>query len=82
MKNVFLRVKRNFDLNSNNFVPEYADCYLDAEFSAPKGLTGVKEISIRIYSASYRLMGTGCIAHNPERMLKKISFQLANDTYI
>lgn len=79
MKNVFLRVKRNFDLNSNNFVPEYADCYLDAEFSAPKGLTGVKEMSVRIYSASYRLMGTGCIAHNPERMLKKISFQLAND---
>ena len=79
MKNVFLRVKRNFDLNSNNFVPEYADCYLDAEFSAPKGLTGVKEMSVRIYSASYRFMGTGCIAHNPERMLKKISFQLAND---
>ena len=63
MKNVFLRVKRNFDSNSNNLAPEYANCHLDVEFSAPKGLTGVKEMSVRIYSSSYRLMGTGCITH-------------------
>ncbi|WP_299231157.1 AAA family ATPase [uncultured Bacteroides sp.] len=79
MKNLFLRLKRNFDSNSNNFAPEFADCYLDVEFSAPKGLTGVKEMSVRIYSSSYRLMGTGCITHNPEKILKKVSFQLAND---
>lgn len=79
MKNVFLRVKRNFDSNSNNFAPEYADCHLDVEFSAPKGLTGVKEMSVRIYSSSYRLMGTGCITHNPDNILKKSSFLLAND---
>lgn len=79
MKNVFLRVKRNFDSNSNNLAPEYADCHLDVEFSAPKGLTGVKEMSVRIYSSSYRLMGTGCITHNPDNILKKSSFLLAND---
>lgn len=79
MKNVFLRVKRNFDSNSNNLAPEYADCHLDVEFSAPKGLTGVKEMSVRIYSSSYRLMGTGCITHNPDNILKKASFLLAND---
>ena len=79
MKNVFLRVKRNFDSNSNNLAPEYADCHLDVEFSAPKGLTGVKEMSVRIYSSSYRLMGTGCVTHNPDNILKKASFLLAND---
>lgn len=79
MKNVFLRVKRNFDSNSNNFAPEYADCHLDVEFSAPKGLTGVKEMSVRIYSSSYKLMGTGCITHNQDNILKKSSFLLAND---
>ena len=34
MKNVLLRVKRNFDSISNNFAPEYADCHLDVEISA------------------------------------------------
>ena len=43
MKNLFLRVKRNFDSDSNNFAPEYADLHLDVELSAPKGLKGRKE---------------------------------------
>lgn len=33
MKNLFLRVKRNFDSNSNNFAPEYADLHLDVDHS-------------------------------------------------
>lgn len=79
MKNVLLRVKRNFDSISNNFAPEYADCHLDVEVSSSEGLMDVKEMSVRIYSSYYRLMGAGCIAHNPERILKKASFVLAND---
>ena len=79
MKNVFLRVKRNFDSNSNNFAPEYADLHLDVEFSAPKGLEGVKEVSVRIYSASYRLMGVGCTEHDAEKTFRKACFDMAND---
>ena len=79
MKNLFLRVKRNFDSNSNNFAPEYADLHLDVEFSAPKGLDGVKEVSVRIYSASYRLMGVGCTEHDAERTFRKACFDMAND---
>ena len=79
MKNLFLRVKRNFDSNSNNFAPEYADLHLDVEFSAPKGLEGVKEVSVRIYSASYRLMGVGCTEHDAERTFRKACFDMAND---
>lgn len=79
MKNLFLRVKRNFDSNSNNFAPEYADLHLDVEFSAPKGLKGVKEVSVRIYSASYRLMGVGCTEHDAERTFRKACFDMAND---
>lgn len=79
MKNLFLRVKRNFDSNSNNFAPEYADLHLDVEFSAPKGLDGVKEVSVRIYSASYRLMGVGCTEHDEERTFRKACFDMAND---
>ena len=79
MKNLFLRVKRNFDSNSNNFAPEYADLHLDVEFSAPKGLEGVKEVSVRIYSASYRLMGVGCTEHDAERTFRKVCFDMAND---
>ena len=79
MKNLFLRVKRNFDSNSNNFAPEYADLHLDVEFSAPKGLEGVKEVSVRIYSASYRLMGVGCTEHDAEKTFRKACFDMAND---
>ena len=79
MKNLFLRVKRNFDSNSNNFAPEYADLHLDVEFSAPKGLEGVKEVSVRIYSASYRVMGVGCTEHDAERTFRKACFDMAND---
>ena len=79
MKNLFLRVKRNFDSNSNNFAPEYADLHLDVEFSAPKGLDGVKEVSVRIYSASYRLMGVGCTEHDAGRTFRKACFDMAND---
>lgn len=79
MKNLFLRVKRNFDSNSNNFAPEYADLHLDVELSAPKGLDGVKEVSVRIYSASYRLMGVGCMEHNAGKTFRKACFDMAND---
>lgn len=79
MKNLFLRVKRNFDSNSNNFAPEYADLHLDVEFSAPKGLEGVKEVSVRIYSASYRLMGVGCTEPDAEKTFRKACFDMAND---
>lgn len=79
MKNLFLRVKRNFDSDSNNFAPEYADLHLDVELSAPKGLEGVKEVSVRIYSASYRLMGVGCTEHDAERTFRKACFDMAND---
>lgn len=79
MKNLFLRVKRNFDSNSNNFAPEYADLHLDVELSAPKGLEGVKEVSVRIYSASYRLMGVGCTEHDAEKTFRKACFDMAND---
>lgn len=79
MKNLFLRVKRNFDSNSNNFAPEYADLHLDVELSAPKGLDGVKEVSVRIYSASYRLMGVGCMEHDAGKTFRKVCFDMAND---
>lgn len=79
MKNLFLRVKRNFDSNSNNFAPEYADLHLDVELSAPKGLDGVKEVSVHIYSASYRLMGVGCMEHNAGKTFRKACFDMAND---
>lgn len=79
MKNLFLRVKRNFDSNSNNFAPEYADLHLDVELSAPKGLDGVKEVSVRIYSASYRLMGVGCMEHDAGKTFRKACFDMAND---
>lgn len=79
MKNLFLRVKRNFDSNSNNFAPEYADLHLDVELSAPKGLEGVKEVSVRIYSASYRLMGVGCMEHDAGKTFRKACFDMAND---
>ena len=81
MKNLFLRVKRNFDSNSNNFAPEYADNHLDVEISAPNGIKGIKEMSVRIYSASYRLMGSECTLLNPERIMKKVSFDIANDDW-
>lgn len=79
MKNLFLRVKRNFDSDSNNFAPEFADLHLDVELSAPKGLDGVKEVSVRIYSASYRLMGVGCTEHDAEKTFRKACFDMAND---
>lgn len=79
MKNLYLCVKRNFDSISNNFAPEYADCHLDVEISAPKGLEGVKELSVRIYSSSYRLMGVGCTTHEAGRTFKKAAFDMAND---
>lgn len=79
MKNLSLRVKRNFYSDSSIYSPEYADFHLDVELSAPKGLEGVKEVSVRIYSSSYRLMGTGCVEHDAEKTFRKACFDMAND---
>lgn len=79
MKNLFLRVKRNFDSISNYSAPEYADSHLDVELSAPKGLEGVNEVSVRIYSASYRLRGVGCTEHDEGKTFRKACFDIAND---
>ena len=71
MENIFLRAKRNFDDTPNYSAPEYADNRLDVTVCIPQGAADVKEMSIRIYSAERRFMGTGCITRNPRKLLKR-----------
>ena len=79
MENIFLRAKRNFDDTPNYSAPEYADNRLDVTVCIPQGAADVKEMSIRIYSAERRFMGTGCITRNPRKLLKKACFSISND---
>ena len=79
MKNGFLRVNRNFNLVSNIDAPEYADNHLDVELSVPKGREGVKEVSVRIYTSCYKLMGVGCMSHDVSKTFKKACFDISND---
>lgn len=79
MENIFLRAKRNFDDTPNYSAPEYADNRLDVTVYIPQGAADVKEMSIRIYSAERRFMGTGCITRNPRKLLKKACFSISND---
>lgn len=55
MKNVMLRATRTFieDLCA----PEYAHNHLAVEISHPDGFTDAQELSIRVYSCEYRLLG-------------------------
>ena len=55
MKNVMLRATRTFieDLCA----PEYAHNHLAVEISHPDGFTDAQELSIRVYSSEYRLLG-------------------------
>ncbi len=79
MEKIFLRAKRNTDDTPNYSAPEYADNRLDVTVCIPQGAPDVREISIRLYSAKRRFMGTGCITHNPKRLLKKACFNISND---
>ena len=79
MENIFLRAKRNFDDTPNYSAPEYAGNRLDVTVYIPQGAADVKEMSIRIYSAERRFMGTGCITRNPRKLLKKACFSISND---
>lgn len=55
MKNVMLRATRTFI--ENLCAPEYAHHHLAVEISHPDGFTDTQELSIRVYSCEYRLLG-------------------------
>ena len=73
MKNVMLRATRTFieDLCA----PDYAHNHLAVEISHPDGFTDAQELSIRVYSSEYRLLG--CDTRSPKgKKSRKVRFDI------
>ena len=76
MKNVMLRATRTFieDLCA----PEYAHNHLAVEISHPDGFTDAQELSIRVYSSEYRLLGCDTRSLKGKRP-RKVRFDILSE---
>ena len=76
MKNVMLRATRTFieDLCA----PEYAHNHLAVEISHPDGFTDTQELSIRVYSSEYRLLGCDTRSLKGKRP-RKVRFDILSE---
>ena len=76
MKNVMLRATRTFieDLCA----PEYAHNHLAVEISHPDGFTDAQELSIRVYSSEYCLLGCDTRSLKGKRP-RKVRFDILSE---
>lgn len=76
MKNVMLRATRTFI--ENLCAPEYAHNHLAVEISHPDGFTDAQELSIRVYSSEYRLLGCDTRSLKGKRP-RKVRFDILSE---
>lgn len=79
MENMYLRAKRNFESNVDFVTPEFANNILDVEVSVPQGLDGVNDVSVRIYSSSYKLVSAECVLHQVGKTFRKALLQMGSE---
>lgn len=77
MKNPSLRVMRTE--NDNLSAPEYADNLLVVEILFPELPAGTTELSVRICSADYELMGSGTWQDSSQRKNPKIRLNVCSE---
>lgn len=76
MKNVMLRATRTFI--EDFCAPEYAHNHLAVEISHPDGFTDAQELSIRVYSSEYRLLGCDTRSLKGKRP-RKVRFDILSE---
>lgn len=77
MKNPSLRVMHTENENLN--APEYANHLLVAEILSAEIPAGTTELSIRIYSENYQLMGSDVWQKSPNKKQRKIRFHIFSE---
>ncbi len=76
MRNLYISAKHNPNSKSNNTAPEYAINHIDVEICFPQYIN-VSELSIRIYDANYKFIGTDILI-SPEKKIKRALFDIAS----
>lgn len=79
MKTNILRAKRTFDETGS--APEYAMNELAIEILFPEFLMDIRDVSVRIYSMSYELMGVASFQKQPGKRMRKVRLSVSSSSY-